>query len=287
MLYVARHLPPPGREGISDAAIEELASLVSAAGGRTLGLFSSMRAAVAATEALRGRLDVPILCQGEDTTGELVRRFAADARTCLLGTLSLWQGVDVPGSALQLVVIDRIPFPRPDDPLMSARARAADEAGGNGFMAVSASHAALRLAQGSGRLVRTGGDRGVVAVLDPRLHTARYGSFLRASLPPFWYTTDSSQVRRSLAAIDAAAPPVRPVAPRGGRVEQAPSDVAQPVVPDDSWSSDDDGLLRHGVAAGRGLEQLALRHERTVDEVTQRITELGLAMPEPVGQLEL
>jgi len=272
MLYVARRLPPPGRDGISPAALDELAELVSAAGGRTLGLFSSMRAAQAATESLRGRLDVPILCQGEDSTGELVRRFAADARTCLFGTLSLWQGVDVPGTSLQLVVIDRIPFPRPDDPLMSARARAADQAGGNGFMSVAASHAALRLAQGAGRLVRTADDRGVVAVLDPRLHTARYAGFMRASMPPFWYTTDGEQVRRSLAAIDASAAPVRPVAPRASRVTA----VVAPVAP--TWSPDDDGLLRQGVAAGRPLEQLALRHERSVEEVQARIGELGLVL---------
>ena len=202
ILYVARHLPTPGRNGIGTAALDELTYLVAAAGGRTLGLFSSRRAAEKAAADIRERLDLPVLCQGEDAMGELVRRFAAEPRSSLFGTLGLWQGVDVPGPSLQLVVIDRIPFPRPDDPLMSARQRAVDEAGGNGFMAVAASHAALLLAQGSGRLIRTLSDRGVVAVLDPRLATARYGQFLRASLPPYWYTTDAAQVRKSLAAID-------------------------------------------------------------------------------------
>ncbi|MGW2600324.1 ATP-dependent DNA helicase [Streptomyces klenkii] len=205
ILYVARHLSQPGREGSRTDMLDELAELVEAAGGRTLGLFSSMRAAQAAAEALRGRLDVPILLQGEETLGELIRNFAADARTCLFGTLSLWQGVDVPGPSCQLVIMDRVPFPRPDDPLMSARQKAVEEAGGNGFMAVAATHAALLMAQGAGRLVRASGDRGVVAVLDPRLATARYGGFLRSSLPDFWYTTDRNQVRRSLAAIDGAA----------------------------------------------------------------------------------
>ncbi|GGX59822.1 ATP-dependent DNA helicase [Streptomyces hiroshimensis] len=205
ILYVARHLSQPGREGSRTDMLDELAELVQAAGGRTLGLFSSMRAAQAAAEELRGRLDVPILLQGEETLGELIRNFAADARTCLFGTLSLWQGVDVPGPSCQLVVMDRVPFPRPDDPLMSARQKAVEEAGGNGFMAVAATHAALLMAQGAGRLVRASGDRGVVAVLDPRLATARYGGFLRSSLPDFWYTTDRNQVRRSLAAIDEAA----------------------------------------------------------------------------------
>lgn len=205
ILYVARHLATPGRESSRTDMLDELAELVEAAGGRTLGLFSSMRAAQAAAEELRGRLDKPILLQGEETLGELIKNFAADPETCLFGTLSLWQGVDVPGASCQLVIMDRIPFPRPDDPLMSARQRAVEEAGGNGFMAVAATHAALLMAQGAGRLVRATGDKGVVAVLDPRLANARYGSYLRASLPDFWYTTDRNQARRSLAAIDAAA----------------------------------------------------------------------------------
>ncbi|MFJ4708563.1 ATP-dependent DNA helicase [Streptomyces anulatus] len=205
ILYVARHLNTPGREGSRTDMLDELAELVEAAGGRTLGLFSSMRGAKAAAEELRGRLEKPILLQGEETLGELIKNFAADPETCLFGTLSLWQGVDVPGASCQLVVMDRIPFPRPDDPLMSARQKAVEEAGGNGFMAVAATHAALLMAQGAGRLVRATGDKGVVAVLDPRLANARYGSYLRASLPDFWYTTDPNQARRSLAAIDAQA----------------------------------------------------------------------------------
>ena len=157
-----------------------------------------MRAARQAAGELRGRLDVPLLCQGDDPTSQLVSQFAADEATCLFGTLSLWQGVDVPGRALQLVVIDRIPFPRPDDPLASARQRAVAARGGNGFMDVAAAQAALLLAQGAGRLLRTMSDRGVVAILDPRLATARYGGFLRASLPPFWTTTDPEVVRGAL-----------------------------------------------------------------------------------------
>lgn len=205
ILYVAKHLATPGREGSRTDMLDELTELVEAAGGRTLGLFSSMRAAQAAAEELRGRLDKPILLQGEETLGELIKNFAADPETCLFGTLSLWQGVDVPGASCQLVIMDRIPFPRPDDPLMSARQKAVEQGGGNGFMAVAATHAALLMAQGAGRLVRATGDKGVVAVLDPRLANARYGSYLRASLPDFWYTTDRNQARRSLAAIDAAA----------------------------------------------------------------------------------
>jgi ATP-dependent DNA helicase DinG len=199
ILYVAAHLPPPGRDGTGSAEqLAEIAALITAAGGRTLGLFSSMRAAKAAAEIMRERLDTPVLCQGDDTTSALVQRFADDAETSLFGTLSLWQGVDVPGPSLSLVLIDRIPFPRPDDPLLTARQRAVAARGGNGFMAVAASHAALLLAQGAGRLLRRVDDRGVVAVLDSRMATARYGSYLRESLPPFWATTDSNRVRQAL-----------------------------------------------------------------------------------------
>jgi ATP-dependent DNA helicase DinG len=199
ILYVAAHLPPPGRDGTGSAEqLSEIADLVTAAGGRTLGLFSSMRAARAAAEAMAERLSTPVLCQGDDSTAALVERFAADAATSLFGTLSLWQGVDVPGPSLSLVIIDRIPFPRPDDPLLSARQRAVAARGGNGFMAVAASHAALLLAQGAGRLLRGVDDRGVVAVLDSRMATARYGGYLRASLPPFWPTADAAAVRAAL-----------------------------------------------------------------------------------------
>ncbi|MFF0576292.1 ATP-dependent DNA helicase [Streptosporangium saharense] len=198
ILYVAKHLPQPGRDGLPEAYLEEITELIEAAGGRTLGLFSSMRAAKAATEALRDRLSVPLLCQGDDSTMLLVKRFAEDEPTCLFGTLTLWQGVDVPGPSLRLVIIDRIPFPRPDDPLSSARQRHVTARGGNGFMSVAATHAALLLAQGAGRLLRSQHDKGVVAVLDPRLATARYAGFLRDSLPPFWPTNDPGKVRDAL-----------------------------------------------------------------------------------------
>jgi ATP-dependent DNA helicase DinG len=205
VLYVAARLPRPGMSGLSDPAQDELVALAEAAGGRTLGLFSSRRAATQAAEALRARTTLPVMLQGEDTLGHLVRRFREDPRACLLGVMSLWQGVDVPGSSCQLVVIDRLPFPRPDDPLSSARSKAVDESGGSGFAAVSVPHAAVRLAQGAGRLVRSAGDRGVVAVLDSRLHTARYGDFLRRSLPPFWYTTQRDVVLAALGRLDETA----------------------------------------------------------------------------------
>jgi ATP-dependent DNA helicase DinG len=207
ILYVARHLPPPGRDGIGPAQLEEIQGLLEAANGRTLGLFSSRRAAESAAEALREALPhLPILCQGDGQLSHLQAEFVDNPAVSLFGTLSLWQGLDVPGETCQLVIIDRIPFPRPDDPLMSARARAAERAGGNGFMAVSATHAALLLAQGSGRLIRTATDRGVVAVLDPRLATARYGTFLRASLTPMWTTYDVEVARGALRRLSEAGP---------------------------------------------------------------------------------
>jgi ATP-dependent DNA helicase DinG len=191
ILYIARSLPPPGRDGLSDALMAEIAELLKASDGRALGLFSSRRAAeIAAVYARKQLPSLTILCQGDAQLPDLTRRFIQDEKASLFGTLSLWQGVDVPGATCQLVIIDRIPFPRPDEPLIVARQRAVAEAGGNGFMKVAASHAALLLAQGSGRLIRRLSDRGVVAVLDPRLVTARYGTFLKASMPDMWQTTD-------------------------------------------------------------------------------------------------
>ncbi|MBZ5737702.1 ATP-dependent DNA helicase [Nocardioides mangrovi] len=206
ILYVARHLPQPGRDGLGAATLDEIVDLVDAAEGRTLGLFSSRRAAEAAAEVVRERLPhLTTLAQGDAQLPELAAQFVGDPHTCLFGTLSLWQGLDVPGDTCQLVLIDRIPFPRPDDPLLSARQKAADQAGGNGFMQVAATHAALLMAQGAGRLIRTSSDRGVVAVLDPRLATARYGGFLKASLPPMWTTTDPAVVRQALTRLAGSA----------------------------------------------------------------------------------
>ncbi|HEX6073760.1 MAG TPA: ATP-dependent DNA helicase [Micromonosporaceae bacterium] len=199
ILYVAAHLPRPTASGLSDAAGEELVRLCSALRGRTLGLFSSRRAAERAATVIREKTDLEVLLQGEDSLPALVRRFRTGQRSCLFGVLSLWQGVDVPGDACQLVVIDRLPFPRPDEPVAAARAAAADAAGGSGFAAVSVPIAAIRLAQGVGRLIRSSTDRGVVAVLDSRLHHSRsYGEYLRRSLPPFWYTTGPDVVRGAL-----------------------------------------------------------------------------------------
>ncbi len=198
ILYTPRHIPEPGRDGLAPATLDEIAGLIMAAGGRTLGLFASRRAAEQAAAEMRKRLPFDILCQGDDTIPALVKRFADSENTCLFGTLTLWQGVDVPGRSCSLVIIDKIPFPRPDDPLLQARKEAADAAGRNGFMEVAATHASLFMAQGAGRLLRSVDDRGVVAVLDKRLVEKRYGSFIRSSMPSFWSTHDPDVVTQAL-----------------------------------------------------------------------------------------
>ena len=306
--YVAKHLPPPGRDGLSEHTLDEIEALVRAAGGRALGLFSSMRAAREATDAMRERFegDIGFLCQGEDQITTLVRQFARDPQTCLFGTLTLWQGVDVPGSACQLVIIDRIPFPRPDDPLSSARSQAIARMGGNGFMAVSATHAALRLAQGAGRLIRKGDDRGVVAFLDSRMMTARYAGFLQRSLPPFWPTTDKDMVLAALRRLDETAPePVTVHEPAlrgvtgavagtsmGGDGAEHPRPPGDPrptaadppspagsrtaVTQGHSWTADADEELRDGVELGLSLEELAESLELPQDVIAARLRGLGL-----------
>jgi len=194
ILYVASDLPRPGRSGIGEDALERALELAEAAGGGVLGLFSSLKAAEQAAEYFAQESDLQVFLQGEAPINQLISDFAASKKSCLFGTLSLWQGVDLPGDKCRLVLIDRIPFPRPNDPYISARTRAAEAAGRSGFAEVSLSHAALLLAQGAGRLIRTSTDKGVVAVLDQRLTTARYAGYLLKSLPAFWRTTDHQTV---------------------------------------------------------------------------------------------
>jgi ATP-dependent DNA helicase DinG len=214
ILYVASAIPPPSRDGVAMEALDELALLIEAAGGRTLALFSSWRGVERAADYLRVRLsdDLPLLVQQRgESAAVLIEHFAADERSVLIGTVSLWQGIDVPGRSCILVAIDRIPFPRPDDPVLTARASVIDEAGGSGFREVSLARAAVLLAQGAGRLIRAAGDRGVVAILDSRMVTARYGAVLRSSLPPLWFTTDRTVVQSALERLSAGdAAPSRP-----------------------------------------------------------------------------
>ncbi|HEY4928914.1 MAG TPA: ATP-dependent DNA helicase [Acidimicrobiales bacterium] len=200
LLYVAASLPDRRRPEAEPALHDELETLIAAAGGRTLALFTSWRAMRAAVEALSGRLAVPILSQSDLPKPALVEAFRADESTCLFATLGFWQGVDVPGRTLSLVTIDRIPFPRPDDPVLEARR---ELAGPGAFGRVDLPRAGTLLAQGAGRLIRSSNDRGVVAVLDSRLATARYRSALLERVPPMKRTLDRAEVIEFLAAVAA------------------------------------------------------------------------------------
>jgi ATP-dependent DNA helicase DinG len=198
LLYVARHLPDRRRPESEPALFEELAALIRAAGGRTLALFTSRRTTELAASSLQPLLSYRVLVQGALPKGRLLRLFAEDESSCLFATMGFWQGVDVPGRALSLVALDRLPFGRPDDPLLQARR---DRAGDAAFRVIDLPRAATLLAQGAGRLIRSADDYGVVAVLDPRLATAGYRRVLLAGLPPMRRTTDRRQVEDFLGRI--------------------------------------------------------------------------------------
>lgn len=204
MLYVARHLPEPRATEWPDAAAAEVADLVDASGGRALVLCTSRAAVTRVSTVLRDRTDHPVLVQGEGGRGALLARFATEETSVLVATRSFWMGVDIPGPACVLVVIDRLPFSRPDDPLAQARRERAEAGGGSGFEEVDLPLAALVLAQGVGRLIRTTTDRGVVAVLDRRLATARYRRVLLDALPPMRRAVDPDVVHEFLREITTA-----------------------------------------------------------------------------------
>ena len=191
LLYCAKHLPDPRRPEARPALHAELGALITAAGGRTLALFTSWRAMHEAADALRPVLAFEVLAQGDKPKAKLLDAFSSDHAACLFATMSFWQGVDVPGPTLSLVTIDRLPFSRPDDPLMQARR---DRAGDKAFLVVDLPRAATLLAQGAGRLIRSAHDRGVVAVLDPRLASAGYRRELLGVLPPMRRTLDRDDV---------------------------------------------------------------------------------------------
>jgi ATP-dependent DNA helicase DinG len=181
LLYCAADLPDPRRPPYDAAMHDELTWLIRAAGGRTMALFTSWRAMQAAASAVRDRVPYDVLTQDELPKPALLAKFSAEESSCLFATMGFWQGVDVPGPALSMVVLDRIPFPRPDEPLHQARR---ERAGSSAFETVDLPRAATLLAQGAGRLVRSATDRGVVAVLDPRLASASYRWALVRALPP-------------------------------------------------------------------------------------------------------
>jgi ATP-dependent DNA helicase DinG len=192
------HLPPPKSPKFRDAVADELIALIGAAGGRTLALFTSWAAMDAAVEAVRDEVDVPILTQRDLPKPALVKKFAESNETCLFATTGMFQGVDVPGETLSLVVIDKLPFPRPDDPLLSARR---ELLGPTAFSEIDVPRAATLLAQASGRLIRTATDRGVVAVLDSRLGSARYRWDIIKALPPMKRTKVRREVEDFLRSI--------------------------------------------------------------------------------------
>jgi len=202
LLYCAMHLPPPNADNFRSASHNEMADLITAAGGRTLALFTSWAAMDAAADALRDRIEVPLLTQRDLPKAALLRRFADDEGTTLLATAGLFQGVDVPGRTLSLVIIDRIPFPRPDDPLLGARR---DLLGPSAFREIDLPRAATMLAQATGRLIRSADDRGVVAVLDRRLGAAKYRWDIISALPPMRRTRDPDEVLATLANISSSA----------------------------------------------------------------------------------
>jgi ATP-dependent DNA helicase DinG len=195
LLYVARHLPDRRAPEAEAALHGELAKLIGAAGGRTLALFTSRRATEEAAAFLAPDLPYRVLLQGELPKGRLLEEFAGDETSCLFATMGFWQGVDIPGRALSLLTLDRLPFPRPDDPLLQARR---SRAGSRAFSVVDLPRAATLLAQGAGRLIRSAEDRGVVAVLDSRLATASYRGVLLAALPPMRRTVEFGEVEEFL-----------------------------------------------------------------------------------------
>jgi len=198
ILYCAAHLPDPRRPQYEAASHEELAALIEAAGGRTLALFTSWRAMNAAVAALKPRLPYRVLGQADLPKPALLKAFADDTDSCLFATVGLFQGVDVPGATLSLVTIDRLPFPRPDDPLLEARR---ERAGPAAFREVDLPRATTLLAQAAGRLIRTATDRGVVAVLDPRLAKAGYRWDVVRALPPMRRTRHREEAEAFLRSL--------------------------------------------------------------------------------------
>ena len=198
LLYCPVDLPDPRSPQREAKAHDEIAALIAAAGGRTLALFTSWKAMDAAAAAVRDRVSVPIITQRDLPKNALVKAFSADEATCLFATAGFFQGVDIPGRTLSLVIIDKIPFPRPDDPLLSARR---ELLGSRAFAEIDVPRASMLLAQATGRLIRTATDRGVVAVLDPRLGKASYRWDIVQALPPMKRTRHRAEAEAFLREI--------------------------------------------------------------------------------------
>ena len=198
VLYCSKHLPNPNSAEFTKLMHEELFHLIAAAGGRTLALFTSYKALDLAVEAMRKKLPNTILSQREYQKTQLVKLFTEDESSCLFATSGFFQGIDIPGRTLSLVTLDRIPFPRPDDPLLSARR---DAIGDRAFREIDLPRAATLLAQATGRLIRNATDRGVVAVFDPRLGNAGYRRDILESMPPMRKSIDRAEVEEFLRLI--------------------------------------------------------------------------------------
>jgi len=198
MLYCAKHLPEPNDPRRDNSVHDEIERLINFAGGRTLALFTTYRAMHLAADEMEKRLSYNIMRQDQMPKMALINAFSNDEQSCLFATAGFFQGVDVPGRTLSLVIIDKIPFPRPDDPLLSARR---DVVGKNWFSEIDIPLAATALAQASGRLIRSQSDSGVVAILDPRLATKGYGKRLGSVLPPMKRTIEIKEVQSFLQQI--------------------------------------------------------------------------------------
>ncbi|MBF0159006.1 MAG: ATP-dependent DNA helicase [Magnetococcales bacterium] len=204
LLYLPTHLPAPDHPDFADAVATEIELLLQASAGRALCLFTSLRMVDYVRRALAGRIDYPLLVQGDRPKRALLESFRTDVSSVLLASASFWEGVDVPGEALSLVIIDRLPFPSPADPIMAARSSYWQSLGGKPFRDLYIPQAILSLKQGLGRLLRRSDDRGVMAILDTRLTTRRYGGLFRAGLPPMSVTHDRADIQSFLASSSAA-----------------------------------------------------------------------------------
>jgi ATP-dependent DNA helicase DinG len=196
LLYLPARLPDVRDPGFADKAAEEIASLLACTDGRAFCLFTSYSQMNQIFERVRSRVNFPLLLQGSAPRGALLERFRTTAGAVLFATASFWQGVDVPGSQLSCVIVDRLPFAVPSDPVIAARVRALQEDGRNAFAEYQVPEAVLALKQGFGRLIRTRNDRGVLALLDGRIQRMQYGKIFLESLPAYTVTRDLGEVRR-------------------------------------------------------------------------------------------
>ena len=197
--YVPKGLPEPASPGYTAAVVEEAVPLLEWSRGRAFMLFTSHRALREAADLLQGRVDFPLLVQGSAPKGELLNRFREHGNAVLLGTASFWEGVDVRGEALSCVIIDKLPFASPGDPVLQARISALRKRGGNPFMEFQVPQAAIALKQGAGRLIRDVSDRGVLVICDRRLLKRGYGQIFLDSMPPMSRTRDPADVQRFFA----------------------------------------------------------------------------------------